>query len=276
MNWTASLESVLTTTNLLRGGRAALVLAVGWLLLRLVGRRLLKAAWLADGQRQLLARLVKGGLFGLLVVWALNELGFEIGPLLGAAGLFTVAIGFAAQTAVSNLISGLFLIAEKPFHPGEVIQVGDVTGVVLAVDLMSTKIRTFDNQFVRLPNETTLKANVRNFTRFPIRRFDLQLGVAYENDLEHVQRTLLEVADAEPLCLDEPAPLVIFQGFGDSSQNLQFSVWATRETYLQLRNSLPVAVRRRFDAEGIAIPFPQRVLTMAAPPPPRPEGGPPA
>jgi small-conductance mechanosensitive channel len=273
MDWTAGLLEWMTPAILLRGLRAALVLLVGWFLLRLVGRRLLAANWLAEGSRRLAVRGIKGLLFGLLVVWTLNELGFQIGPLLGAAGLFTVAIGFASQTAVSNLISGLFLVAEKPFNPGEVIQVGEVTGVVLAVDLMSTKLRTFDNQFVRLPNETLLKATVRNFTRYPIRRIDLQLGVAYEADLERVGEILMAVADAEPLCLDEPAPLVIFQGFGDSSQNLQFSYWAARETFLELRNRMPVAIKRRFDAEGIVIPFPQRVLTYGGPLPGAPHTG---
>jgi len=122
-----------------------------------------------------------------------------------------------------------------PFQIGDVIQVGGTTGEVLSVDVLSVKLRTFDNIFVRLPNESLIKSEVRTLSRFPIRRADIQVGIDYASDLAEVRAALLEVADRNPLCLDEPAPLIIFQGFADSSMNLQFSVWATRESYLELK-----------------------------------------
>ena len=101
-----------------------------------------------------------------------------------------------------------------------------------------------------------LKANVTNLTHFPIRRYDLQLGVAYKEDLGKLREVLFEVAERNPLCLEEPRPVLIFQGYGDSSVNFQFSVWATRETFLELRNSISVEVKQALDAAGIEIPFP--------------------
>lgn len=140
------------------------------------------------------------------------------------------------------------------------IKIGDTTGEVLAIDLLSVKLRTFDNLFVRVPNESLIKSQITNFTRFPIRRLDLQIGVAYKEDVGRVRDILIQVADTYPLCLDQPRPLTIFQGFGDSALKLQFSVWTKRENYLALRNAMPEAVKRAFDEAGIEIPFPHRSL----------------
>lgn len=197
---------------------------------------------------------------GLSLLSALRELGFDFTVLLGAAGVVSVAVGFASQTSASNLISGLFLISEQPFVVGEAIRVGDTTGEVISVDLLSVKLRTFDNLFVRVPNESLVKAEITNLSRFPIRRFDLQLGIAYKENIGKVRDVLVAVADANPLCLQEPTPQIIFQGFGDSSVDLQFSVWAARENYLLLRNSMAENVKVAFDAAGIEIPFPHRTL----------------
>ena len=109
---------------------------------------------------------------------------------------------------------------------------------------------------MRLPNETLIKSEIVNLTRFPIRRFDLKLGVAYHEDIATVREVLVKTADEFPLCLDQPRPLVIFLGFGDSSLDLQFSVWARRETYFEVLNTLPELVKNAFDAHDIEIPFP--------------------
>lgn len=216
----------------------------------------------------LFKRLVYWLILALFVASALKQLGFSLSVLLGAAGVLSVALGFASQTSASNLISGLFLIGEKPFQLGDTIKVGTTTGEVLSIDLLSVKLRTFDNLFVRIPNETLIKSEVTNLTRFPIRRFDLLLGVAYKEQIATVRQVLMDVADKNPLCLDEPAPMFLFLGFGDSALNIQFSVWSKRENFRDLRNSLQEEVKLAFDRAGIDIPFPQRtvhlVQTMAA------------
>ena len=122
------------------------------------------------------------------------------------------------------------------------------------------KLRTFDNLLVRIPNETIIKTEVTNLTHFPIRRFDLQVGVAYHVDLERTSEVLRAVAEENELCLVDPEPLIILKGFGDSSLDIQFSVWATRENWLAMRNSMIVGVKRAFDEAGIEIPFPHRTL----------------
>jgi len=247
------------TTDRLAGYlRAVIVLILGWMIAKLVSGavvRVVKMRATAQGA-MLLRRLIFYSLLALAAMMALNQLGFHLGVLLGAAGVLTVAIGFASQTSASNFISGLFLIAERPFVVGNVIKVADVTGEVLTIDLLSVKLRTFDNLYVRIPNETIIKSQVTNMTHFPIRRADLQVGVAYKEDLEKVREILFAVADKNPLCLDEPKPLFIFTGYGDSALQMQFSVWAKRENWLEMRNHIYLEIKAAFDEHGIEIPFP--------------------
>jgi len=242
--------------------RAALLVTVGFVLAKLISVGLVKVIVRHSSAHQLM--LVRRGSYYLILILffisALRELGFDLSVLLGAAGILTVAIGFASQTSASNLISGLFLVAERPFSVGDVIRVGATTGEVLSIDLMSVKLRTFDNLFVRIPNESLIKTEMTTLTRFPIRRMDILVGVSYSEDLKKVRTVLEAVADKNPLCLEEPKPLYIFQGFGDSSLNLQFSVWAKRENFLELKNSMYQDIKEAFDLHGIEIPFPQRTV----------------
>ena len=208
----------------------------------------------------LASKIIHYVLMVLVIVIFLTELGLSLTPLLGAAGVLGVAIGFASQTSVSNIISGFFLIAERPFSVGDVIQVGGTTGVVLSIDTLSAKLRTFDNKFVRIPNETLVKSEVTNITKFPIRRVEVTVSVAYKEDLAKVRAILMDIAESNPLALQEPTPLVNFHMFNASSVDLLFLVWTTRENFIQLRNELNEAVKVRFDADGIEIPFPQVVV----------------
>lgn len=192
----------------------------------------------------------------LIIITVMHQLGLGLGPLLGAAGIVGIALGVASQTSVSNIISGFFMIAEQSFVVGDVIKVGEKTGIVLSVDTLSVKLRTFDNKFVRIPNETMIKSEVTNITRFPIRRIDIIISVAYKEEIAKVKEVLLDIATQNPMALQEPEPLIIFKEFNSSSMDLQFSVWAVREDWLKLKNELYETIKMRFDQEGIEIPFP--------------------
>lgn len=195
-------------------------------------------------------------LVAVIVMVFLTELGFSLGPLLGAAGIVGIALGFASQTSVSNVISGFFLIAEKPFEVGDIITIDGNTGVVLSIDTLSVKLRLFDNRFVRIPNEMIIRNVVTNITKFPIRRVETKVSFAYKEDIRRVKDILFDIADKNPLALQEPKPIINFDGFGASSIDLMFNVWAAKEDFLALRNSLQEEIKKRFDQEGIEIPFP--------------------
>ena len=195
-----------------------------------------------------------------IILTVLLELGFDLRGLLATAGIATVAIGFAAQTSLSNLISGLFLIGEKPFRIGDLVRVNEVTGVVESIDLLSIKIRTLDNLFVRIPNESMIKNPMTNITRYPIRRMDLTIGVAYREDVARVMKILKDLATANPLALDDPEPLILFNDFGESALQFRFGLWFEKSNFLKLRNSILQEIKERFDREGIEIPFPHITL----------------
>lgn len=187
---------------------------------------------------------------------ALREAGFSLDVVLGAAGILTVAIGFASQTSASNMISGLFLLVERPFEIGDYIEVDATLGEVVGIDMLSVKLRTTDNLYVRIPNETLIKTRVVNRSRFPIRRLDLAVGIAYAEDVAKVEALLLELAERNPACLEEPRPFVLVTSFGPSSVDLQFSFWVPNDRVLESRSSMMVDIKKTLDRKGIEIPFP--------------------
>ena len=241
---------------------AALTLTIGLILAWLISRgiaRILRRRLKAQ-EAMLVKRLSYYLLFSLVIIATLHQLGIDLGLLLGAAGILSVAIGFASQTSASNVISGIFLIAERPFVIGDILEVDGKVGEVISIDLLSVKLRTFDNVMMRVPNEQMIKTTVINRTRFPIRRIDVQVGVAYKENTERVRNILFDVAEQNPLCMAEPKPLFIYKGYGDSALELQFSVWVKRENFLLVRNSIQEEIKTTFDKNEIEIPFPHRTL----------------
>jgi len=254
MNW----HNIFTDEMMWRLAKVGLTLLVSIpviLLLRSWIRRMVVRRYTAH-YSMLAGKALSYTLYIILIITILHMLGVDMTPLLGAAGIVGIALGVASQTSVSNIISGFFMLAEQSFIVGDVITVNGVTGVVMSVDTLSVKLRTFDNRFVRIPNETIIKSEVTNATRFPIRRIDLIVSVAYKEELAKVKQILINIATDNMLVLNEPEPIIIFQGFNSSSIDLQFSFWTVRQNYLAVKNEMFETVKKRFDQEGIEIPFP--------------------
>jgi len=191
-----------------------------------------------------------------------GSIGVDTSALLGAAGIIGIAVGFAAQTTVSSFISGFFLLSEKPFHVGDVIRVGEIKGEVLSVDILSVKIRTFDNLYVRIPNETLFKSNLVNQTRFPIRRLDILLSATYREDLERLRSVLLSIARDNPWVLDSPEPCFRVDGFDRAGPQINFNVWFEKSQIVEARTSMHMAIQKRFAEEGIEIPYQKLDVTV--------------
>lgn len=207
--------------------------------------------------RYFILKAIDYSLWIVLIMTVFNRLGINLTALMGAAGIAGIAIGFAAQTSVSNVISGLFVMTERAFKLGDILQVDGVTGVVESFDLLSVRLKTFDNQLVRIPNETVIKTNLVNLTHYETRRFNLRVSVAYGSDLERVMALLLEIAAQNQWAVSEPAPVVIVDSFAASGIDMIMGVWTRNEDFLALRNSLFIETHKRFQQEGISIPFPQ-------------------
>ncbi len=199
--------------------------------------------------------IVYTGYIGIVFI-VIREMNYDLTALFGAAGVVGIVIGVASQTSIGNIISGLFLVSEKSFELGDVVRIGDKTGTVYSIDLLSIKIKTFDNLLIRIPNQTVISTELINVTRFPVRRLDFLIGVAYKEDLRKVKAVLENVARNNPLCLEEPEPIIIFKNFGASSVDLTFGVWFEKANYTAVKNSVFMEIKEAFDREGIEIPYP--------------------
>jgi small-conductance mechanosensitive channel len=249
-----------------------LIAVVGFILLKILSSLMdrMTRKVLSQQYNMLIRKAIQYTGAVILLFIVLSLLGVNINALLGAAGIVGIAVGFASQTSMSNLISGLFLISEKPFEIGDVIKVGEHSGVILSIDLLSLKIKTFDNQYIRIPNSLLLSTELTNVTRFPIRRLDIKLMVGYRTDVNRLKRVLTEIAGSNPWCLDEPEPLIVFNEFRESGIEFLFGVWFYRDHFLDLKNSIMQQIKERFQAEGIEFPFPHRTLVADAATPPLP------
>jgi small-conductance mechanosensitive channel len=189
----------------------------------------------------------------LIVVAILHELGFNITALLGVAGVFGFAVGFASQTSISNIISGFFLVLERPFSMGDIIKSGDIVGVVESINLLSLNVRTLDNKLVRLPNETVLKNSLVNITYYPIKRMDFVLSVPYTADAQHVIAQVFDTIKSNKLFLQEPAPVVMMQKIAQHDYDTEtrnfftVRVWVAKEHFSSAPGILMQQLKDQFD-----------------------------
>ena len=228
----------------------AIIYSIAFIVRKTITRRLSKQS------RMIVNRIILYSGFVFIAFVVLKELKIDITAIFGAAGVLGIVIGIASQTSIGNIISGFFLVSEKSFELGDVVRIGDKTGTVYSVDLLSIKIKTYDNLLIRIPNQTVISTEVVNVTRFPIRRLDLNVGVAYKEDLRKVTEVLKQVAKNNPLCLEEPEPVILIQGYGASSIDILFAVWFEKAKFRDVKNSILIEVKEAFDREGIEIPFP--------------------
>ena len=199
--------------------------------------------------------------FVTIVLTVFHRLGIDVSGLLGAAGIAGIAIGFAAQTSVSNVISGLFVITERAFKIGDTIEIEDIIGTVQSINLLSVALKTFDSQYVRVPNETIIKANLINYSHFPFRRVKTELSVSYDTDLRRAETILIDTAKKNRFVVD-PAPSVLWTAFDSSGISCALLAWTSVQDYGSARNSLFIDIDERLKAEGIEIPFDQLVVHM--------------
>ena len=186
----------------------------------------------------------------------------EKSTLLAAAGIAGIAIGMAAQRSVSNIISGLFLLADQPFEIGDAVDIGGNAGVVLDINLFLTRLRTFDNKYLRIPNDSVANAKIINLSYYDIRRLEIPVEIAYKDDVGTAVEVITGVVTDNKNILAEPEPQVLVSGFGESSIDIVVRVWVQRSEIFGAKTELIMGIKTALEEAGIEIPFPYRTLTF--------------
>lgn len=227
--------------------------------------RVLKRTHLQPALQYAISRIIGYFVLGLGFYIALQLVGIDLSSLAIIAGAIGVGLGFGLQNIISNFVSGIIILAERPIAIGDRIEVGKVAGQVRKISLRSTLVVTNDNIAIIVPNANFISNSVTNWSYGdPKVRFRIPVGVAYGSDVEKVQQLLLEVARDHPNALREPPPSVFFAGFGDSSLNFELGVWTIQMTYnpRRFRSDLNFAIEKKFRENQIEIPYPQREVRL--------------
>lgn len=256
---------------------ALLILLLGmWLAARLANftQRALNRAQVDVTLSGFMRNAVYGMLIALLIVIALNQAGVSTAPLVAALGAAGLAIGLALQGSLSNLAWGVLLVIFRPFRVGDYVTAGGVEGTVEQVNLMHTLLVMPDNREAIVPNAKIGTDAIINMSRRGTRRFELKVGIGYKDDIGCAIAEIERQFAADPRILQQPAPAVVLAGLGESSVDMLIRAWTSTADFWAVQSDLLRAIKERFDAAGISIPFPQRELTVIhgslAPAPPKP------
>ncbi|WP_457591434.1 mechanosensitive ion channel family protein [Geoglobus sp.] len=219
---------------------------------------------LKKDQLEILLKVVN---FAILLIAFLSIsplLGINLSGLLVAGGITGIVIGFASQSVVANLISGLFLLWEKPIKLGDQISVDGISGFVEDINIISTIVRTYDGLYVRIPNERLFTSKITNYVANVARRFEYTIGIRYSDDADKAAEIVRRVVEDEPFVLKNPSPVVFVDSLGDSAVNLVVKVWAPVAVWYDVKMSLLNRIKVELERNGIEIPFPQRVVWFAS------------
>ena len=237
------------------------------LLQRVLRAQLFSRMRIDEGMQYTLTRIIHYLVMIIGAVVAFQFIGIDLTGLAVIVGFLSVGIGFGLQNITSNFVAGLILLLERPIKVGDRIMVGNQEGDVVEINMRSTTIRTLNNIAVIVPNSEFVSSKLENWSYGDETvRVDVNVGVSYESDLETVIRSLREVAAEHPEVLEKPAPDVLHTGFGDSAWNMRLRIWLEdSQRHLEVHSEINCAIVRKFQQNGIEIPFPQRDLHVRSP-----------
>lgn len=259
------LKSLVTWENFFKLITAILVIFIIWIIYRLIrkGIKKIPEKRLSEQRSQIILKLLKYCFYVIIILYILGAIGINLKAIWGAAGIAGVAIGFAAQTSVSNLISGLFVLTEGSIHIGDTITIDGVTGVVDEIKLLSIRVHTLDNQMVRIPNSTIINNNLTNNSFHSKRRITVTLDVTYDSDLNVVLEAYKKAAVSCPTVLKDPAVTSWVDGYNDTGIDITVAAWCKCKDYLQTKSDLHIAILREMETAGLDTPYPHMDISIS-------------
>lgn len=239
---------------------AVIILIVGLKLISVITKGVKKSIYfnkLDKSMQTFLSSVLKISLDILLVVIVLTTLGVPMTSITAVIASAGVAIALAIQNSLSNIASGLILATSKPFVVGDWIKTGEVEGKVTEINILFTKIVTAQNTVVSIPNSVVASNRVDDYTSKGTRRIDISIGASYDNDVNEVKDTLINICTGNDKIMNEPAPDAVVSSYDDSSVTYTLMVWVKSENYLQVKNQIMNEIKEEFNNKGISIPYPQ-------------------
>ena len=239
---------------------ALAILIVGRQLVKLILRLItvaLEKSKVEDTVRIFVTNLLNTLLMILVFIAAINQLGIETTSIIAVLGAAGLAIGLALQGSLSNFAAGILIVIYRPYKVGDYIEAGNHAGTVKDIQIFSTVLKTPDNKIVVVPNGSIMNGSIVNYSDQDTRRVDLIISCSYEDDIDKVRSVLEDILKKEKRILKDPKPQIAVAELADSSVNFIFRPWVKRTDYLPVYSSLLEEVKKRFDKEGISIPYPQ-------------------
>lgn len=257
------LKDYITWNNLFKVAISIVAILVFYTFYRIIKRIIKKrvAVKMEPHNAQMLSKAISYVFYILMGMYILSLFGIDLKAIWGAAGVAGLAIGFAAQTSVSNIISGLFVVSEKTLKIGDYIEVGGVAGTVDTIGLLSIKIHTADNQMIRIPNSTIINNNLINYSRFPKRRFVFEIPIGYDMDLKYVYNVVSKIPAKCKSVIKDPAPLLFYDGFGDAIK-LKLAVWFNNGDLFAVKTEVYTEIVKTCREENVTIPFTHYDITI--------------
>jgi small conductance mechanosensitive channel len=205
-----------------------------------------------------IGNLVYVALLTFVILAAINQLGVQTTSFIAVIGAAGLAIGLALQGSLSNLAAGVLIILFRPYKVGDYIEAGGVAGTVEEVQIFTTILKSPDNKMIIVPNAQIMGGTITNYSARAERRIDLVVGVGYDADLDKTRQVLTDLLSSDARILGEPAPIIGVVELADSSVNFVVRPWVKTADYWSVYFDLNERIKKRFDKEGITIPFPQR------------------
>jgi small conductance mechanosensitive channel len=240
-----------------------LIAIVGWWVIKIINHWIAKFFNLRTYDPtlvQFVQDFINYALKALLFVTVITQLGVKTSSLIAILGAAGLAIGLALQGSLSNFAGGILLLVFKPFKVGDWISAQGTEGSVKQITVFSTKLNTFGNQEVIIPNGSLSNGSIINYSSEPNRRDNFKIGIGYTSDLKKAKDLLLELCNNHELVLQEPAPVCVVDELGDFSVNLSLRYWTKRQDFWTVRFHIIEETKLTFDANGIEIPFPHQVM----------------
>ena len=240
---------------------ALVILLLGWLLARLFTRLVksgMRKANVDESLAKFTGHLVYYSILVFAVVGALDRLGVATASLIAVVGAVGLAIGLALQGSLSNFAAGVLIILFHPYRVGDLVEVSGEFGTVEDIQIFNTVIKSPENKTIIIPNGQATGSNIPNYSTKGTLRVDMVFGIGYNDDIKKAKQILKEIVTTDERVLKDPAPTIALSELGDSSVNFVVRPFARVEDYWGVYFDTTEAVKERFDAEGISIPFPQR------------------